>query len=188
MRFAKDISLDETTDAGFNFSFGAKTHSILEYVTQIMCWERLTQTEEDNEGFKCAKYWEDHVLALDAKSEAWPAEMIVGFDDGTKVFELLALRLNSDPSSGMYQQAVDMVWQMLGQASMEKVYHGHGITSKPSLGTLWEMPDNFEKDNEPGTFAELLRYGTLHFKQTRREVKVLPPHTKPRIFKSLHEP
>jgi len=41
---------------------------------------------------------------------------------------------------------------------------------------LWSMKENEGKDKEPGTFAKLLRYGSVDFTQTRRET-IAPYYT-----------
>lgn len=54
---------------------------------------------------------------------------------------------------------------------MEKVTHAGGLLTTPALGVLWDLPENANKYGEPGTFAELLRCGSVHFEQTWRVVK-----------------
>ena len=48
---------------------------------------------------------------------------------------------------------------------MQKVAHGKDLTNDVLLDTLW---DEFEgRDCKEGTFAELLRYGCVNFRQVR---------------------
>lgn len=58
---------------------------------------------------------------------------------------------------------------------MQKVTHGKNLLRTPALGTLWDLTENEGKDVEEGTFAELLRYGALHFQQTREEIEKVEP-------------
>jgi hypothetical protein len=105
--------------------------------------------------------------------EDWPAEAIVGFS-GEKIFKLLTLsRETGDKDSEEYKEAENLVWNLLAQASMEKITHGKGLTKAVSLGILLDMPENEGKDRAPGTFAELLRYGAVHFRQKRDHIVTL---------------
>lgn len=56
---------------------------------------------------------------------------------------------------------------MITQSVMQKITHGKELCHKPHCGTLLDLPENEGKDMAPGTFAELLRYGSVHLEQTR---------------------
>jgi hypothetical protein len=49
-------------------------------------------------------------------------------------------------------------------------YTGKNLTKTPALGLLWDLPEHEGKDIEPRTFTELLRYGTTHYRQTRKDL------------------
>jgi hypothetical protein len=198
LSYTKDSSLQEVSDAGIEF--GNDQTWIFEYVAQIMCWERVARAVDDGSGFNPAEYVLKHVLILEAMSEAWPAERIVGFNDGQKKFDLLAMKVadlndvpvvatstSTDDTKKAVASAAELVWTALSQASMQKVHRGVQITPTDSLGVLWDKAENNGKDFEPGTFAELLRYGALHFRQTRERLTLLPPVEKPEIG-NLWEP
>lgn len=84
--------------------------------------------------------------------------------------DLLALRRDGDPGAEQYKQAEELVWTLLARSCMQKVTHAAKLTVSPHLGTLWDMPKNEGKDSAPGTFGELLRYGSVHFRQKRETV------------------
>ncbi|KAE9986755.1 hypothetical protein EG328_004772 [Venturia inaequalis] len=63
-----------------------------------------------------------------------------------------------------------MTWRLLSRASMQKITHGKNLTKTPALGVLWDEEANEGKDFEPGTLAELLCYGSVHFEQDRPEI------------------
>lgn len=58
---------------------------------------------------------------------------------------------------------------------MQKITHGKNLTYEPACGVLLDLPENLGKDCEPGTFGELLRYGSVHFEQTRGKINYLEP-------------
>lgn len=58
---------------------------------------------------------------------------------------------------------------------MQKITHGKGLTKSISCGTLLDQHDGEGKDQEPGTFGELLRYGSVHFEQTREQIEYVEP-------------
>jgi hypothetical protein len=84
--------------------------------------------------------------------------------------DLLALRRDGDKGAAQYRQAEDLVWALLARSCMQKVTHAANLTVSPHLGTLWDMAENEGKDCAPGTFGELLRYGSVHFRQKRETV------------------
>jgi hypothetical protein len=53
---------------------------------------------------------------------------------------------------------------------MQKITHGKNLTKTPAWGLIWDEKGNESKDIEPGTFAELLRYGAVRFEQTRESI------------------
>uniref|UniRef100_A0A093Y562 Uncharacterized protein n=1 Tax=Talaromyces marneffei PM1 TaxID=1077442 RepID=A0A093Y562_TALMA len=124
------------------------------------------------DGFSCADYAQKNILWFDALEEDWAAETVVGYQ-GEKLFEALTTRLHEDPESERYKRAYKTVWRILTNSSMQKVTHGKKLTKTPALGVLLDKPENANKDIEPGTFADLLRYGSVHFEQTRSQITVI---------------
>ncbi|KAK9415603.1 hypothetical protein SUNI508_10262 [Seiridium unicorne] len=161
----------------------------LEYVTQIATWSHLCSYEDTGDGSSPADYWQKHIYLFDS-GEDWPAEKILGFaGSGEKIMNLLALRRDGDKANDQYKQAEDLVWKLLAKSCMQKVTHAALLTFSPHLGTLWDMPENEGKDRAPGTFGELLRYGSVHFIQKRETVPRVPA-PKPEVTwkKGLFDP
>lgn len=105
------------------------------------------------------------------------------------MMNLLALRRDSDKNSEEYRKAEEFVWFLLTKTCMQKVSHAAMLTVSPHLGTLWDMPENEGKDRAPGTFGELLRYGSVHFRQKRESVPRIPaPKPEMTWKKGLFEP
>ncbi|KAK3309752.1 uncharacterized protein B0T15DRAFT_545740 [Chaetomium strumarium] len=181
-------SFDESKEASFNWNFKVDPETVFEYIAQVVCRTRLTHLDDAGDGFSCADYWEKKVLTFRAVDENWGAESMVGFE-GPKLRDLLALRLDSEPSTPEYAKASNLVWRLLTRSSMQKVSHGKGLTSDVMLGALWDMPENETADCAPGTFAWLLRQGPLCLRQTRAAVQIVPaPPVKERWRKGVLEP
>jgi hypothetical protein len=145
---------------------------ILEYVGQILAFTRMVFCDKtDEEGFNCTDYWLKHVLTWNVLEEHWAAELLTArIGPHPRIMELLAMRRDADPTAQDYQEAYRLTWRLLTKSSLMKVTSGRGMTYTPHLGVLWSMAENEGKDCAPGTFAELLRYGSVHFEQTRKEI------------------
>ncbi|ETS74563.1 hypothetical protein PFICI_13047 [Pestalotiopsis fici W106-1] len=147
----------------------------LEYVTQVSVWAHLCHNKDTGDGFNACEYWENNIFLFSSK-EDWPAEEMLGYaGSGQKIMDLLALRRDAaDRDDEQYKTAERLVWTLLARTCMQKVTHAAGITHSPHLGTLWDMPENEGKDCAPGTFGELLRYGSVHFRQKRVAIERIP--------------
>ncbi|KAF3927326.1 hypothetical protein ABW21_db0202365 [Orbilia brochopaga] len=166
--FCQKIDYTESRKRGWNFDFNVPALEIVEYVCQVVAWLRMCMIDGGGQPgeLNWAQYAKDHILWFDALQENWGAETIVGFS-GSSLYNALATRLDADKDSEEYKTAYKVVWRLLTNSSTQKISHGKNHRETPALGTLWDMPGNEMKDSEPGTFAELLRYGTVYFEQTR---------------------
>ncbi|KAF7347772.1 Capsule polysaccharide biosynthesis [Mycena venus] len=182
--FGAELSFDESRASNFTWDFKVDAKTVMEYITQVICWTRLTMLEDAGDGFSCTDYWQKHVLCIDVLQENWGAEAVVGFANGGQgIFELLSMERNGDSSSEKYKQAEELVWRMLTRSSMQKITHGKGLTNTVALGVLWDMKENEGKDRQPGTFAELMRYGSVHFRQKRESIVTMEAEKPPKTMK-----
>jgi hypothetical protein len=138
--------------------------------------------EEPNGGFNGVEYWTTKVLVFDCLSEDWGAEATIGFT-GNDLFDVLVTKLGANPSSEEYQKAYKTIWRLLTKSSMQKITHGKNLTKGKALGIILDEKENEGKDAEPGSFAELLRYGSVHFKQDRKEIEYVKPKKPENIIK-----
>ena len=126
--------------------------------------------ENAGDGFNGVEYWENKFLLYDSLAENWGAEATIGLV-GQDLFDALSARLDADLESKEYQAGYKIVWRLLTWSSMQKVTHGKHLTKGIALGILWDMEGNEGIDVKPGTFAELLLYGSAHFEQTRKDIE-----------------
>ncbi|KAG4443372.1 hypothetical protein IFR05_001161 [Cadophora sp. M221] len=164
------INFEESEAKGFKWEFKVGPQFIAGYIAQVLAWMRLSALEEPN-GFNGREYAAKNILLFDALDEDWGAETVVGFQ-GQSFFDALATKCgpNADQESDEYKLAYKNAWRILTKSSMQKITHGKNLTKTPALGILWDQKENEGKDVEPGTFAELLRYGSVHFEQTREGI------------------
>lgn len=167
--FGSAISFESAQQSNFHWDFKVEAKTVMEYIGQVLSWLRLCMLEEPNGGFNGRKYFANKVLLFDSLTEDWSMEDTVGFQ-GRNLFDALATRRDADPESEEYKLAYKATWRLLTRASMQKITHGKNLTKSPALGVLWDLPENEGKDMEPGTFAELLRYGSVHFEQDREDI------------------
>jgi hypothetical protein len=172
--FIKQIPTEQLEGAenGVGFDFKVSMIEVFEYAIQIVAWARLTMLDADRPGgFSSADYWLNNIMGMDAIKEAWRAETILGFNvGGQSKLDVLSTRLDADKNSEQYKRAEEVVWLILCESSMQKISRGKNMSISVQLGTMLDLPENSGKDHEPGTFAELLRYGTIHFRQKRPQV------------------
>ena len=191
--FSKELSIDDARASNFHWDFKVPFQTVMEYITQVLAWIRVAMLDKDEgDGFRAVDYWSTHVKLIDCLPESWGAESVLGFPGaGQKMLDLLALRrdfgaLDTDPRQ---REAYTLVWRLLSSSSLQKITHGKHLTHDAHLGALWDLPEHQGKDRAKGTYAELLRYGSVQFRQTRLSV-VAPPAPRPAVTlkKGLLEP
>ena len=164
------MKFEDSQARNFQWEFKVEPSTIMEYIGQVLAWMRLCMLDDPTDGFNGAEYYENKILLFDSLSEDWGAEETIGFS-GQDFFDVLATRRDVDVESKEYRTAYKTIWRLLTQSSMQKITHGKNLTKGLALGMLLDMKEDEEKDMAPGTFAELLRYGSVHFEQEREAIK-----------------
>ena len=172
--FMKDFKFAEAEARGFKWDFKVDEQTVLGYIGQCVAWVRLTWLVEPDGGFDGREYFKTKVLLFDCKPEDWAAEQIVGYK-GEDLFKVFTTRLDADPESEEFKKAEEVVWRLLTRSTMQKITHGKELTHDISCGTLLDQGDKEGRDQAPGTFGELLRYGSVHFEQTRETIEYVEP-------------
>ena len=182
LAFALTLTFEASRQANFKWDFKVQPQTVMEYISQVLSWQRLCMLENASDGFNATEYWLHNVLIFDVLEENWAAEATIGFG-GPVLLEALSTKLDAPKDSEQYKTAYRLVWRLLTDSTMQKITHGKNLTLTPAAGVLWEMPGNGDKDHEPGTFAELFRYGTVHFQQTRPSINYLKAEKPPVLLK-----
>jgi hypothetical protein len=167
MKIVTEQPLDLERAQKFRWGISKDPAVVDEYVTQVMCWNRLCLLEDAGDAFSAVDYWANKVLLWDGLEETWGAETTLGFKGcGQRMFDLFALPVNASTTREKYGDAERLIWRLLSRSSMQKVFRGKTLTSDTELGELWDE-DQDGNDCKAGTFAELFRYGCENFRQTR---------------------
>jgi hypothetical protein len=102
------------------------------------------------------------------------AEQVVGYK-GEDLFNVFTTKMDGDSASEKYKLAEKTAWRMLTNSTMQKITHGKELTHTIHCGALMDLPENEGRDAEPGTFGELIRYGSVHLEQTRARIAYVDP-------------
>ncbi|KAI1111308.1 capsular polysaccharide synthesis protein-domain-containing protein [Nemania sp. NC0429] len=181
-------SLDIGTGPGIGLGPNVQMDKLVEYGLQMVCWRRVCMLEDPKDGFSGPDYWANNILWIDLYQELLlpfrqEGSNIPAFDRGEKLFESFSVQRDPRLNTAQYTEAENTTWTLLTESSMMKIGTIKGMVNWVSLGTLWNMPANLGKDNEPGSFAELLRYVPMHFRQIRKGISTLEATRPPVTFK-----
>lgn len=153
----------------------AKTNKIMDYGAQVYCLERLRDLVDKEDGWNGRRCIEEKAFLLPALDEMWYYQPRTNYL-GSKQFELLTTRYDAPEAQRI--EAEEFVNDMLTNTLLMKFCHGLKDTMVSSLADIWDDPEHDGTDCTPGTFAEYLRWGTLHLRQTRElKPEALTPPT-----------
>ncbi|KAG9189824.1 hypothetical protein G6011_06692 [Alternaria panax] len=166
MSFIQMMKFEGLAEAGYRCDWKLDEQTIIGYIRQCVAWMSLTWLQEPDGSFDDVKYWAKKVLLWNALPEDFPAETTISFD-GANILKVFYTRVEADEDEVEFAQAKKAAWTVMTQSVMREIIHGKELTYTPHCGTLLDLPDNEGKNVAPGTFGELLRYGSVHLEQTR---------------------
>ncbi|KAF2724192.1 hypothetical protein K431DRAFT_282048 [Polychaeton citri CBS 116435] len=183
---AVDIVSEDMQAAQGSWEVHVPYKTVMEYIGQLVCWQRVCMLEDAGDGFSGVDYWMNHVYLFDAVQETVGGETKVGFDQ-QRMFRFLTMKRDDSAAASAkrvpehdYEPAKELTWYLLTSASMLKISRGSGLTRHKGFGAVLDEPENKDKHCEPDTFFELLRFGSLNFKQTREGFVTVKP-SRPRV-------
>lgn len=163
-----------------------KSGAIMDYGAQVHCLERLRDLVDSQNGWDGRACIDRTAFLLPALKEMWYYQERTEFM-GYKQFDLLTTKL--DAADAQRAQAETFVSDMLANTLMMKFCHGLKGAMASSLADLWDGPANQDADHRQGTFAEYLRWGSVHLRQTRSLVpEKLSPTTNKQHRAAIFEP
>lgn len=154
-----------------------------DYLSQTMCYERLRKLIDPADGFNGPEYFSKHMFLTPALQETFYFQQVTGWS-GTRQFELLTTQRSGEGvvKDDKWQDAEDFVHKALANTSTMKLSHGPAGALESFLADLWDSKEHYDADNVEGTFAAYLRYGSVHFDQTRELVPIKYELTKEEVL------
>ncbi|KAH7026798.1 capsule polysaccharide biosynthesis protein, partial [Macrophomina phaseolina] len=145
-----------------------EAEAIMDYGAQVLCLERLRDLHDPDDGFDGRDCFERRIFMLPALREMWQYQVATGFS-GAAQFALLTERYDVPAAerSPQWHRALRFVHELLAGSLLMKMCHGPADALESSLADILDAPENDGRDCAPGTFAAYLRYGAVHFDQTR---------------------
>lgn len=160
---------------------------VVDYSMQMWCWSQLACTRDPDEGFDGVDYWTRKTLLFPRVAEAHRGEQILNWD-GRRFHELLCLSRDEQTRLQRphdWKAAHDLTWSILADSAIVKIFKAGTFFTSVTLGLVMEYPENAGMDDIPGTWWELLRYGGLHFEQTREDMEYIPGPMPDRIIENF---
>jgi hypothetical protein len=155
-----------------------------DYLSQTMCYERLRKLVDPQDGFNGPEYFSKHMFLTPALQETFYFQQVTGWS-GTRQFELLTSKRTGEGvlRDEKWQAAEDFVHSALANTSTMKLSHGPAGALESFLADLWDSEEHAGTDNVEGTFAAYLRYGSVHFDQTRDLIPIKYELTKEEVLR-----
>ena len=147
--------------------------SMSDYVVQMLLGDRTKNLLDIETGWNGREFWENKVFMVEGINNGILGALRTD-QDGHKQAELFTTPLD-DPDEKKKQAAEEFMIEMIEKSHMYKVYH-NSAGGLPALGDLVKKAEYLDVTHRPGTYGEMYRYGTVHWRSTRG-VERLEPHS-----------
>lgn len=135
------------------------TEALGDYLAHFLAFERLQCLIDPSDGFDGAGYFMSKIFLIKAEDHLYYAQRITGWD-GRKQYNMLTTKVDSEAKG--YAEAKGFVESILRHSVMMKLSHGPPCGLE-NLASIWDQEDHSEDDIATGTFANYLRYGSVHW-------------------------
>ncbi|RYP01831.1 hypothetical protein DL764_006062 [Monosporascus ibericus] len=152
----------------------------VDYLIQMFCLERLRHTRDPALGWDGPDWFARGALLFECATEVYWAQVLTHWD-GRKQFDMLSRRRRNEGTAGVdpedegYKEARTFVDGILATSSTMKISHGIVTEQREYLARIWDEPEHADADRAPGTFAEYLRWASVHYHQKKELVPLLLP-------------
>ncbi|KAK2762379.1 capsule polysaccharide biosynthesis protein [Colletotrichum kahawae] len=158
-----------------------KVLQMSDYVAQMLIGDRTRNLLDVETGWNGRDFYEKKAFMVEGINNGILGAMKTDYD-GAKQIEIFTTRLD-EPDDARRKAAEEFVMDMLENSHMYKVYH-NSAGGLPALGDLIKKEDFQDADHRPGTFGELYRYGTVHWRSTRKVERLTPPPSEDRLIRA----
>ncbi|KAK6079470.1 capsule polysaccharide biosynthesis protein [Seiridium cupressi] len=158
----QDIGLAEGM-ADWNFQ--DKIRVMSDYVAHMLLGDRTRSLLDVSTGWNGREFFKNRVFMVEGIYNGILGAIKTDYD-GHKQVELFTTPLDETVTEKR-QAAEAFVIEMLEKSHMYKVYH-NSAGGLPALGDLVKKEGFRDADHRSGTFGEMYRYGTVHWRSTRQ--------------------
>ncbi|KXL46158.1 hypothetical protein M433DRAFT_153857 [Acidomyces richmondensis BFW] len=170
----------EIEENGNRISADRTSQMLTDYIAQGQTLTMVMSSVDPEDDWDGPKYTVNHIYAIDYMVGS---QLINEYTDwsGSRAFELMSQRL---PKRGEAETADQRTAREIVEACLQRSFGfklAHGLILRvlgETLGSLWRKHDG--SDVVPGTYADWLRYGTLHWCQDQ-----LPTPVKYKLLKPV---
>lgn len=157
---------------GMSELFEDKVLEMSDYVAQMLIGDRTRNLLDVETRWNGREVFEKKAFMVEGIQNGVLGAIKTDYD-GAKQVEYFTTRLD-EPCMEKRAAAERFVVDMLENCHMYKVYH-NSAGGLPALGDLIKREGLKDADHRPGTYGELYRYGTVHWRSKRQVEQLSPP-------------
>lgn len=174
----RDIGI---ADGMADWNFEDKVLGMSDYVAQMLIGDRTRNLLDVETGWSGREVYETRAFMVEGIRNGVLGAIKTDFD-GARQVELFTTRLD-EPDLEKRAAAERFVVDMLENSHMYKVYH-NSAGGLPALGDLIKKEGLEDADHRPGTYGEMYRYGTVHWRSKRQVEQLLPPPSEDELIRA----
>jgi len=158
-----------------------KIHEMSDYVAQMLIGDRTRNLLDVSTGWNGRDFFEKKVFMVEGIENGILGAIRTDFD-GYKQAEIFTTQLDEQDKEKR-EAAEAFIVEMLEKCHMYKVYH-NSAGGAPALGDLVKKEGFRDLDHRPGTFGEMYRYGTVHWRSNREVERLMPQMTREELIQA----
>lgn len=168
-------------DGMSDWHFEDKVLQMSDYVAQMLIGDRTRNLLDVETGWNGREVFERRAFMVEGIQNGILGAIKTDYD-GAKQVEYFTTRLD-EPCMEKRAVAERFVVDMLENSHMYKVYH-NSAGGLPALGDLIKREGLKDADHRPGTYGELYRYGTVHWRSKRQVEQLSPPPNEDELIRA----
>lgn len=141
---------------------------MIDYGAHVACINLVRDSVDEPSGWNGVEYYKKHMLLHDGEKEMALLQALTAWD-GKLEFELLSRKRSGEGAvvDESWVAADELVKNVITNSALLKLSHGPKGMFRYTLAGFWDREENHDADVAPGTFAEYLRFASLHYEQSR---------------------
>jgi hypothetical protein len=168
-------------DGMADWDFEDKVLQMSDYVAQMLIGDRTRNLLDVETGWNGREVYENKAFMVEGIRNGVLGAIKTSYD-GAKQVELFTTPLD-ETDLDKRAAAESFVVDMLENSHMYKVYH-NSAGGLPALGDLIKKEGFKDADHRPGTYGEMYRYGTVHWRSKRAVERLVPPPSEDELIRA----